>query len=327
MISRRIVLKAAGAAGVAASGLTPVLAAAPAPKTPVNFAIPRGACDSHVHVVGDPATYPMIANRVYTPPTATADELLALQKFLHFERVVIVTPSFYGTDNSASLDAMRHLGRERARVVAVVDETTPASALEDMGRSGVSGLRVNLATRGEIDPAAASKKFRTGINLAKAHGWHVQIYAGLAVIAAVSTELAASPVTLVLDHFGGADAPLGTGQAEFDTLLSLVRSGVAYVKLSGAYRASKSAPDYADVIPLAKALVAANPDRIVWGTDWPHPDSTKVAGRANTDIAPYYPIDDGLLLNQLPIWVPDAAIRHKILVDNPARLYGFKDTA
>jgi len=327
MISRRIVLKAAGAAGAAASGLTPVLAAGPVPKTQVNFAIPRGACDSHVHVVGDPVTYPMIPNRVYTPPTATADELLALQKFLHLDRVVIVTPSFYGTDNSASLDALKHLGRERARVVAVVDETTPAPALEAMARSGVSGLRVNLATRGENDPVAASKKFQTGINLAKAHGWHVQIYSGLAVIAAVSTELAAAPVTLVLDHFGGADAALGTGQTGFDTLLSLVRSGVAYVKISGAYRASKRAPDYADVVPLAKALVAANPDRIVWGTDWPHPDSTKVAGRANTDIAPYYPIDDGLLLNQLPIWVPDAAIRHKILVDNPARLYGFKDTA
>jgi len=323
MFSRRIVLKAAGAAGVAASGLTPVLAAGPVPKTPVNFAIPRGACDSHVHVVGDPATYPMIPNRVYTPPTASADELLALQEFLHFDRVVIVTPSFYGTDNSASLDAMKQLGRERARVVAVVDDKTPASALQDMARSGVSGLRVNLATGGEIDPVAASKKFQTGISLAKAHGWHVQIYAGLAVIAAVASQLAVAPVTLVLDHFGGADAALGTGQAGFDTLLSLVRSGVAYVKISGAYRASKSAPDYADVVPLAKALVAANPDRIVWGTDWPHPDSTKVAGRAHTDIAPYYPIDDGLLLNQLPIWVPDAAIRQKILVDNPARLYGF----
>jgi predicted TIM-barrel fold metal-dependent hydrolase len=327
MITRRVVLKAAGAAGVAASGITPGLGAGPVPTTAVDFTVPRGACDTHVHVVGDPAKYPMIPNRVYTPPTATADELLALQKSLHFDRVVIVTPSFYGTDNSSSLDAMKYLGRERARVVAVVDDKTPAAVLQDMERSGVSGLRVNLATQGEIEPAAAAKKFHAGIDLAKAHGWHVQIYAGLAVIAAVGTELAASPVTLVLDHFGGADAALGTGQPGFDTLLSLVRSGIAYVKISGAYRASKNAPDYADVVPLAKALVAANPDRIVWGTDWPHPDSTKVPGRANTDIAPYYPIDDGLLLNQLPSWVPDAAIRHKILVDNPARLYAFKDSA
>jgi len=327
MITRRNVLKAAGAASVAASRMTLGPAVAPVPKTPVDFAIPRGACDTHVHVVGDPAKYPMSPNRVYTPPTATAGELLALQNFLHLDRVVIVTPSFYGTDNSCSLDAMKQLGRERARVVAVIDDKTPTAVLEDMGRQGVAGIRVNLATTGEIDPAAATKKFQAGIGLAKAHNWHVQIYAGLGVIAAVGSVLAASPVTLVLDHFGGANAALGTGQAGFETLLSLVGSGVAYVKISGAYRASKEAPDYADVVPLAKALVAANPDRIVWGTDWPHPDSTKVPGRANTDIAPYYQIDDGLLLNQLPIWVPDAAIRHKILVDNPARLYGFKEGA
>jgi predicted TIM-barrel fold metal-dependent hydrolase len=327
MITRRNVLKAAGAAGVAASGIAPGRAAAPVPKTPVDFAVPRGACDTHVHVVGDPAKYPMSPSRVYTPPTATAEELLALQNVLHFDRVVIVTPSFYGTDNSCSLDAMKQLGRARARVVAVVDDKTPSSALGDMARQGVAGIRVNLATTGEIDPAAAAKKFQAGIDLAKAYGWHVQIYAGLGVVAAVGSVLAASPVTLVLDHFGGAKAALGTGQAGFETLLSLVRSGIGYVKISGAYRASKAAPDYADVIPLAQALVAANPDRIVWGTDWPHPDSTKVPGRANTDIAPYYPIDDGLLLNQLPIWVPDAAIRHKILVDNPARLYGFKEGA
>jgi predicted TIM-barrel fold metal-dependent hydrolase len=327
MITRRSVLKAAGAAGVAASGITPGRAAGPVPKTPIDFAVPRGACDTHVHVVGDPAKYPMSPTRVYTPPTATADELLALQNFLHLDRVVIVTPSFYGTDNSCSLDAMKQLGRERARVVAVVDDKTPSAALGDMAAQGVAGLRVNLATTGEIDPTAATKKLQAGISLAKVHGWHVQIYAGLGVIAAVATMLAASPVTLVLDHFGGANAALGTGQAGFETLLSLLKSGVAYVKISGAYRASKQAPDYADVVPLAKALVASNPDRIVWGTDWPHPDSTKVPGRAITDIAPYYQIDDGLLLNQLPIWVPDAGIRHKILVDNPARLYGFKDAA
>jgi predicted TIM-barrel fold metal-dependent hydrolase len=327
MITRRSVLKAAGAAGVAASGIVPGRATGPVPKTPVDFAVPRGACDTHVHVVGDPAKYPMSPNRVYTPPTATADELLALQNFLHLDRVVIVTPSFYGTDNSCSLDAMKQLGRERARVVAVVDDKTPSAALDDMAGQGVAGLRVNLATAGEVDPTAAAKKLQAGIGLAKGHGWHVQIYAGLPVIAAVANVLAASPVTLVLDHFGGANAALGTGQAGFEALLSLVKSGVAYVKISGAYRASKDAPDYPDVVPLAKALVAANPDRIVWGTDWPHPDSTKVPGRATTDIAPYYQIDDGLLLNQLPIWVPDAAVRHKILVDNPARLYGFKGAA
>ena len=102
-----------------------------------------------------------------------------------------------------------------------------------------------------------------------------------------------------------------------------MKSGKAYVKISGAYRASKLAPDYPDAAPLARALIAANSDRIVWGTDWPHPDSSSVPGRKPTDIAPLYQIDDGRLLNQVPVWAPDAAIRKKILVDNPARLYGF----
>ena len=105
--------------------------------------------------------------------------------------------------------------------------------------------------------------------------------------------------------------------------MQLVNSGKAYVKISGGYRASKLAPDYADAVPLAQALIAANPDRIVWGTDWPHPDSVTPPGRKVTDVTPLLQIDDGRLLNQLPVWAPDAAIRKKILVDNPTRLYGF----
>jgi len=133
----------------------------------------------------------------------------------------------------------------------------------------------------------------------------------------------AAPVPVVFDHFGGAEAALGTGQPGFDDLLALVKSGKAYVKISGAYRASKLAPDYADAAPLAQALIAANAERIVWGTDWPHPDSVTPQGKKVTDVTPLYQIDDGRLLNQLPVWAPDAAVRKAILVDNPARLYGF----
>ena len=142
------------------------------------------------------------------------------------------------------------------------------------------------------------------------------------MISAIKDLVAASPVPVVFDHFGGAQAELGVEQPGFADLLELVRSGKAYVKISGAYRASKLAPDYADVAPLARALIAANSDRIVWGTDWPHPDSTP-PGKKPTDVTPLLQIDDGRLLNQLPVWAPDAAIRKKILVDNPARLYGF----
>jgi predicted TIM-barrel fold metal-dependent hydrolase len=133
------------------------------------------------------------------------------------------------------------------------------------------------------------------------------------------------PYPVVFDHFGQPKAPLGVGQPGFANLLELVKSGHAYVKISGAYRVSDKAPAYADATPLAQALVAANADRIVWGTDWPHPNGGSAS--SINEIATPFPIDDGLLLNELPKWVPDAATRKKILVDNPARLYGYEPVA
>jgi predicted TIM-barrel fold metal-dependent hydrolase len=150
----------------------------------------------------------------------------------------------------------------------------------------------------------------------------VQIYATLPVVAGLKELVMAAPVPVVFDHFGGAEAALGPGQPGFSDLLALLRAGKAYVKISGAYRTSKRPPDYPDAAPLAKALIAANPDRIVWGTDWPHPASTPPGGKA-TDVTPFFKIDDGRILNLLPDWAPDAATRRKILADNPARLYGF----
>jgi predicted TIM-barrel fold metal-dependent hydrolase len=129
-------------------------------------------------------------------------------------------------------------------------------------------------------------------------------------------------VPIVFDHFGGAQAALGLNQPGFADLLELVKSGKAYVKISGAYRASTHGPDYADAAPLAQALIGANPNRIVWGTDWPHPGSTP-PGHKPTELSLLTQIDDGRLLNQLPVWAPDPAVRKKILVDNPATLYGF----
>lgn len=128
---------------------------------------------------------------------------------------------------------------------------------------------------------------------------------------------------VVFDHFGGAQAELGVEQPGFAELVELVQSGRAYVKISAAYRASRLAPDYADVAPLAKALIAANPDRVVLGADWPHPNAITPPGRKPSNVTPLLQIDDGRIFKQLPLWAPDAAIRKKILVDNPARLYGF----
>jgi predicted TIM-barrel fold metal-dependent hydrolase len=204
----------------------------------------------------------------------------------------------------------------------VIDDKTPEADLDAMGQAGIRGIRLNLATGGVNDPAVGRPRFQAAVERVKARGWHVQLFTSLAMISAIRDLVATSPVPVVFDHFGGARAERGVEQPGFSDLLELVKSGKAFVKVSGGYRASTLAPDYPDAAPLARALIAANPDRIVWGTDWPHPDSTP-PGKKATDVTPLLQIDDGRLLNQLPVWAPDAVIRRKILVDNPARLYGF----
>ncbi|TMH96433.1 MAG: hypothetical protein E6H43_19685, partial [Betaproteobacteria bacterium] len=199
-----------------------------------------------------------------------------------------------------------------ARGVAVIDDKTPESELDAMAQAGVRGIRLNLATGGAADPATGRSRFERAVGRVKRRNWHVQMYTNLATISAISDLVAVAPVPVVFDHFGGARAELGPRQPGFAELLDLVRSGRAYVKISGAYRSSKLAPDYADVVPLAQALIAANPE---------HPNSA--SGRNATEVTPLFQIDDGRLLNQLAVWAPDAATRSRILVDNPAHLYGF----
>jgi len=300
----------------------PIFAKASQPATPVNFAIPAHACDCHTHIVGAPDRFPFSPGRTYTPETALPEEMSALHRALGIERVVIVTPSVYGTDNSATLYGMKARGAN-ARGIAVIDEKTPERDLDAMGKAGVRGIRLNLATAGPVDPAVGRQRFQEAAGRLKRRGWQIQVYAALAVVSGLKDLVLDSPVPVVFDHFGGARAALGLDQPGFADLLELVRRGKAYVKLSGAYRASTLAPDYPDVAPFAKALIAANGDRIVWGTDWPHPATTTPSGRRPTDVTPMLPIDDGRLLNQLAVWAPDPAIRSKILVDNPARLYGY----
>jgi predicted TIM-barrel fold metal-dependent hydrolase len=323
MLTRRSVLltSASIAAGVTMPNRT-VLATAAQPSTPVNFEIPAGACDCHTHIHPDPAKFPFFEGRVYTPELASPEEMTALHKALRMERVVIVTPSIYGPDNSPTLFGMKARGAT-ARGVAVIDDKTPDADLDAMNQAGIRGIRLNLATGGTSDPNIGRARLQAGIERVKARGWHIQMFTSLPMISAVKDIVATAPMPLVFDHFGGAQAALGPEQPGFADLVELVRSGKAYVKISGAYRASKLGPDYADCVPLAKALIAANADRIVWGTDWPHPDSVTPPGKKPTDVTPLFQIDDGRLLNQLAVWAPDAAIRKKILVDNPAKLYGF----
>lgn len=317
MLTRR---EALGAAALLARMRT-AYAKASQPATAVSFAIPSGACDCHTHIFGDPARFPMWAGRTYTPEAALPSEMTDLLRALHMERVVIVTPSIYGADNRATLEGMRVRGKS-ARGVAVIDDKTPEGALDAMDRAGVRGIRLNLVNAGVSDPAVARQRLQSAVARVRRLQWHVQLLTTPVVIAAIKGAVLDAPVPVVFDHFGGALAAGGVEQPGFAEMVELVGSGKAYVKISAAYRASTRA-DYAEVAPLAKALIAANADRVIWGSDWPHPDSAAVPGRKATDLAPLLQVDDGRMLNLLPTWTSDAAMRRKILVENPVRLYGF----
>lgn len=287
----------------------------------VSFDVPPGACDAHVHIVGEPARFPMSSERDYTPPPARADALREILQRLELDRVVIITPTIYGANNSATLSAIEQLGRSRARGVALVEAETPPGTLDALKDGGIAGVRVFLSAGDPFDATAAAKRLQSKFDLAEGRGWHLDISAPPDAVAALRTQLSASPVPVVLSYFAWLAG--GIGQPGFDAILSLVESGRAYVKFSEPYRLSKIAPDYPDLVPIVQALVAANPDRILWGSGWPHVDSSSVPGRKPTDPAPNLPVDTGHLLNLLAAWVPDAATRHKILVENPVRLYEF----
>ena len=306
---------------MAATATRGAFARASQPSTKVNFAVPANACDCHTHIFA-PAKYPYAAGRVYTPEAALPNEMAALHKALGIKRVVIVNPSVYGTDNGATIYGIKARGAP-ARGVAVIGPAATDRELRELAKAGIRGIRLNMATTGPVDPPAARERLQAALKRVQPLGWHIQIYANGAVVAAIKDLVLESSTPVVFDHFGGAQASAGAGQTVFPELIEMLRAGKAYVKVSGAYRASAEAPGYADVTPLAKALIAANADRVIWGTDWPHPDTTQALGRKATDLAPLLQIDDGRLLNLLPVWAPDAETRRKILVDNPARLYGF----
>jgi predicted TIM-barrel fold metal-dependent hydrolase len=322
MMTRRDVLRGAMTAGAAAFAGRPDVSFARAsqPSTPADFAVPEGACDCHVHTF-DPQHFPYSPSRPYTPEPVSVEELQALHHALRIGRVTVVQTTVYGTDNTGVLAAMKDLGA-RSRGVAVIDLKTPDSALDEMDRAGIRGIRLNLETAGQTDPEIGRQRFQAAVERIKGRKWHIQIYARLSVIEGIKDQVASAPMPVVFDHFGGMQAPLGADQPGFASLMTLLRTGKAYVKISAPYRSSTLAPDYPDVAPLARALVASNPERILWGSDWPHP-GIPVPGRSNSEITPFFQIDDGRMLNLLPKWVPDAATRKTILVDNPARLYSF----
>lgn len=282
--------------------------------------LPAQACDCHTHVFLEPAAFPLWPERRYTPPPASIEALAAMHALLGIQRVVVVQPSVYGADNAATLQALRVLGPARARGVAVIDPQTSAAALDEMAAAGVRGVRVNLEVGHASDVALATAALQRTAERVAPLGWHVQVYASLSLLAACHSALAALPVPLVLDHYACAQGRLGAQQSGLDAVLALVESGKAYVKLSAPYRLSQL-PHYADMQALAQRFVRTRPDRMLWGSDWPHPQPDT---RDNPlDVSPPFEVDSGRVLNDLHDWVADAATFQRILVDNPAQLYGF----
>ncbi len=271
-----------------------------------SWRAPALSCDCHFHIFGPYGRFPLDAGRHYEPAEALIPHYLRVADALGIGRMVIVQPSVYGTDNECSLDAAARFGLDRARVVAVVDDQVDAAALRALHERGVRGVRFN-AVSGNGTPLDALEGLAARI---APLGWHLQLYAEGHQLPDLAPRLAKLPVEVVVDHMGGVRTADGVHGDGFQALLRLLDSGRAWVKLCG-YRISSAGPPFADVVPFARALLDAAPDRCVWGTDWPHPS-----------LADWMP-EDGALLDLLGEWAPGEAERRRVLVDNPARLYGF----
>ena len=281
-------------------------------------ALPAGAIDCHIHIVGPQSKYPMAANRAYTPPEASVANLRALRAQIGVPRQVIVQPSFYGFDNSCTRDAVVELGPS-ARGVAVVPADVSDAELRRLDAAGFVGIRLNFSTLGIRDRDQAEAQILELIPKLEPLRWHIQINTELPMIAELAPTIGVLPVPVVFDHIGNPEAELGVGQPGFFALMELVHAGNAYVKLSAPYNHSKLA-GWADVSPLAKSLINARADRCLWGTNWPHPAATR---GPVTQISPYQVVDNPRLVTAFVEWCPDAAMRKMILVDTPARLYRF----
>ena len=273
--------------------------------------LPPLACDSHMHIFAPEfAPSPHWQRK---PPQARVGDYRQLQQRLGTARTVVVTPSTYGTDNACTLDALRQLG-DSARGVAVVDQDVSDAELTRLDGQGVRGLRVNFVSPQSWGTTTQQMLVTLAHKLAGS-AWHLQLFAHPDQIIALAPVLKALPVPLVIDHMGRIDPAEGPLAPAYRVLRGLLDGGNAWVKLSGAYmRSSVQAPSYADTLPLGRALVQAAPERLVWGSDWPH--TTEVAGTVN----------DADLVDLLQRWTGSDAAMDRILVDNPARLYGF-DTA
>jgi 2-pyrone-4,6-dicarboxylate lactonase len=285
----------------------------PAEPSAVPFVMPADACDCHAHVFGPYARFPLADDRSYTPPESPPARFIRHLDTLGFSRGVLVTASVYGTDNASLLDALVAYP-ERLRGVAVIAADITEQALDRLAEAGVRAARFNLFRQ---DGHAI---YRNGSGLGAlrslaprlaARGLHAQIWIHAPDLPELEPTLRDLPIGVVIDHMGRMSAARGFDDPGFQCLLKMLADGIAWTKLSGADRASVTGAPYDDAAPLARAILRANPERVVWGSDWPHVNYY--------DQTP----DDAVLLAQLGQWLPDEKDRARILVDNPAKLYGF----
>lgn len=280
-----------------------------APRRP-RVAVPAGAIDCHCHVFEDQAAYPLTPQRSYTPPLCTLADYLAMADTLGLARMVQVNASTYGYDNRVTLDLIARLGQQRARGVAGVAPDATAADIRRLHDGGMRGVRLSTMVKGY----GGSEFLGVIAQTIKPFGWHVQLHVDrVAEIAALEPQLLEHATPLVFDHLGRVRGAEGVAAPGFQALLRILRQrDDCWVKLSSFYRLSDSgAPACADMAPVARALIAARPDRVVWGSNWPHPIWDGAMP------------NDGDLLELVADWCGDAATFRRVLVDNPAALYGF----
>jgi predicted TIM-barrel fold metal-dependent hydrolase len=279
----------------------------PNPVKPAH-ALPALACDAHCHVFGPAERFPYAEDRSYTPPDAPLESLVALHDHLGLARGVIVQASCHGTDNTAMLDAIAR-GNGRYRGVAIVDADVTDNTLKALNDAGVRGVRFNFVAH--LGGAPDLNVFDRVLRRIEALGWHVVLHLDAQDIVKYADLIGRIRVPFVIDHMGRVRAEAGLEQEPFRQLLELMRNPLAWVKVCGSERVSAGKRPFDDAIPFARALVHAAPDRVMWGTDWPHPNISK-------DMP-----NDGELVDLLFRICDDPVLIHKILVENPERLYDF----
>jgi 2-pyrone-4,6-dicarboxylate lactonase len=281
-----------------------------------GFAPPANSCDTHFHIFGPPETFPFLSTHEYTPPAAPLEHYLKMTEVIGIERAVVVQPSVHGLDNSATLDAIAR-SQGRFRGIGRIDDKTTKDELQKLHDGGIRGMRFNLLDRphGNVKLDVLDRCVERAIGL----GWSIDLHIDMKNLLDQEKRIRAMPVPVVIDHIARVKPAEGLQQAGFQLLLDLLRLKQVWVKVSGADKICNTAVHsyfglpFVEVIPFSRAVIAARPDRIIWGTDWPH----------SNNFTPGHTPNDGDLVDLLAAFAPDEQTRKKILVDNPAALYGF----